>query len=188
MIGRIRALIKKAPPRKDGLEINDAVLEVDCPDPWRNGEDRVCGADATREGFAALIQGDRVQLQQVILNLIVNAVEAMNGAAIAEIADKHQQAEANGVLVAVGRFRSRAGSRQPRPRFRRFLHNQSRRIGYGSIDQPFDCRSSWRSLMGDGKRAARRGLSIHSARTSGRGVVISRPCRHIRPPIAGLRQ
>jgi hypothetical protein len=28
VIGRIRALIKKAPPRKDGMEINEAILEV----------------------------------------------------------------------------------------------------------------------------------------------------------------
>ena len=53
VIGRIRALIKKAPPRKDDLEINEAILEVIALDPWRSGEERRLGADATRGGLAA---------------------------------------------------------------------------------------------------------------------------------------
>ena len=50
-----------------------------------------------------LIEGDRVQLQQVILNLIVNAVEAMSGVAEAarELLISTGQAEPDGVLVAV---------------------------------------------------------------------------------------
>ena len=78
VIGRIRALIKKVPPRKDGLEINEAILEVVA---LAHGE-VVKNSVSLQTQLAAglpLIQGDRVQLQQVILNLIVNAVEAMSG-------------------------------------------------------------------------------------------------------------
>jgi signal transduction histidine kinase len=76
--GRIRALIKKVPPRKDGLEINEAILEVIA---LTRGE-LVKSSVSLQTQLAAglpLIQGDRVQLQQVILNLIINAVEAMSG-------------------------------------------------------------------------------------------------------------
>jgi PAS domain S-box-containing protein len=78
VIGRIRALIKKAPPRKDDLEINEAILEVIA---LTHGE-MVKNGVSLQTQLAAdvpLVQGDRVQLQQVILNLIVNAVEAMSG-------------------------------------------------------------------------------------------------------------
>src|ERR1700730_8811147 len=78
VIGRIRALIKKVPPRKDGLEINEAILEVIA---LAHGE-VVKNGVALQTQLAAglpLVQGDRVQLQQVILNLIINAIEAMSG-------------------------------------------------------------------------------------------------------------
>jgi signal transduction histidine kinase len=78
VIGRIRALIKNVPPRKDCLEINEAILEVIA---LTHGE-VVRNSVSLQTQLAAglpLIQGDRVQLQQVILNLIVNAVEAMSG-------------------------------------------------------------------------------------------------------------
>ncbi len=78
VIGRIRALVNKVPPRKDCLEINEAILEVIA---LTHGE-AVKNSVSLQTQLAAgllLIQGDRVQLQQVILNLIVNAVEAMSG-------------------------------------------------------------------------------------------------------------
>jgi PAS domain S-box-containing protein len=76
--GRIRALIKNAPPRKDELEINEAILEVIA---LTHGE-LVKNGVSLRTQLAAglpLVQGDKVQLQQAILNLIINAVEAMSG-------------------------------------------------------------------------------------------------------------
>jgi C4-dicarboxylate-specific signal transduction histidine kinase len=103
VIGRIRALIKKAPQRKDGLEINDAVLEVIA---LTRGETVKTGVSVQTQLAKGLprIQGDRVQLQQVILNLIVNAVEAMNGAAEGsrKLLISTSKPEPNGVLVAVG--------------------------------------------------------------------------------------
>ena len=78
VIGRIRALIKKAPPRKAGLEINEAILEVIALTRGEVVKNGVSLQTQLAEGLP-LIQGDRVQLQQVILNLIINAVEAMSG-------------------------------------------------------------------------------------------------------------
>lgn len=76
VIGRIRALIKKAPPRKDGLGINEAILEVIALIHGEVVKNGVSVQTQLAEGLP-LIQGDRVQIQQVILNLIINAFEAM---------------------------------------------------------------------------------------------------------------
>jgi C4-dicarboxylate-specific signal transduction histidine kinase len=102
VIGRIRALIKKTPPRKDDLEINEAILEVVA---LTRGEVVKNGISLQTRLAAGLplVQGDRVQLQQVILNLIINAVEAMSGVneeARELLIDTGSEAP-NGVLVAV---------------------------------------------------------------------------------------
>src|SRR5216684_1516584 len=77
VIARIRALIKKAPARKDAFEINEAVLEVI---GLTHGEVMKNNVSVQTQLAEVLppIQGDRIQLQQVILNLMLNAVDAMS--------------------------------------------------------------------------------------------------------------
>ena len=77
VIDRIRALIKKEPPRIDRLDINEAILEVFALTRSEAIKNGVLVRTHLTEGLPA-IQGDRVQLQQVILNLIINAIEAMS--------------------------------------------------------------------------------------------------------------
>jgi C4-dicarboxylate-specific signal transduction histidine kinase len=76
VVGRIRALIKKAPPRKDAVEINDAILEVIALTRTEATDNIVLVRTQLAEGLPR-VRGDRVQLQQVLLNLIINAIEAM---------------------------------------------------------------------------------------------------------------
>jgi PAS domain S-box-containing protein len=80
IVDGLRALIKREPPRKSHLNINEVILDVI----------RLARREATNSGVSIqtrfdddipVIEGDRVQLQQVILNLIMNAVEAMSGMA-----------------------------------------------------------------------------------------------------------
>ena len=76
VVGRIRALIKKAPARKDAVAINDAILEVIALTRTEAANNSVSVRTQLAEGLPR-VQGDRVQLQQVLLNLIINAIEAM---------------------------------------------------------------------------------------------------------------
>jgi len=102
VVDRSRALFKKAPPRKDDLKINEAVLEVIAltqDEVVRHG----VSVEAELSEGLPLIQGDRVQLKQVIINLIINAVEAMSGVAKGSrtlLISTGQEASA-GVLVSV---------------------------------------------------------------------------------------
>jgi PAS domain S-box-containing protein len=102
VVNRIRALINKAPPRKDRLDINEAIREVI---ELTRGEAVGTGVSvqARLADHLPVIHGDRVQLQQVILNLIINAVEAMSGIAEAprELLITTGLAGSGGVLVSV---------------------------------------------------------------------------------------
>ena len=102
VIDRIRALIKKAPPRKDGLKINEAILEVIALTHGEVVKNGVSVQTQLAEGLP-LIQGDRVQLQQVILNLIINAVQAMSGVSDGprELLISTGQEASGGALVSV---------------------------------------------------------------------------------------
>jgi signal transduction histidine kinase len=102
VVDRTRDLIKKAPPRSDRSDINEAIREVIALTRSEAATNRVSVQTALADGLP-LIQGDRVQLQQVILNLIINAVEAMSGVrdGIRELLISTRKVEPSGVLVAV---------------------------------------------------------------------------------------
>jgi len=77
VVGRIRALIKRAPLQRDRFDIHDAIREVV---ELTRGE-ALKNDVSLRMEFAdtvPLVHGDRVQFQQVILNLIINAIEALS--------------------------------------------------------------------------------------------------------------
>jgi len=91
VIGRMRALFKKAPLRKEDVDINGAILEVIALTDGEVVKNGISVQSHLVEGLP-LIQGDRVQLQQVIMNLIINAVEALRSIS---------KDEPDGVLVVV---------------------------------------------------------------------------------------
>jgi C4-dicarboxylate-specific signal transduction histidine kinase len=102
VIQRIRALVKKTEPQMVALDINDVIREAISLEQREMLSQRV---SLRTELASALppVPGDRVQLQQVVINLVMNAVEAM-----APVTDRprdmlirSQQDDANEVLVAV---------------------------------------------------------------------------------------
>jgi PAS domain S-box-containing protein len=102
VIDRIRALVKKAPPRKDRLDINEIILDVVALTRSEVLSHRVSLLTELAMDLSP-VQGDRVQLQQVMLNLIINALEAMSGASeqARELLIGSAKNGSNGVLVAV---------------------------------------------------------------------------------------
>lgn len=78
VLGRIRGHIRKAPPEKGPVDINAAIAEMI---EFTRGQILKSGAriDVQLMEGLPLIEGDRVELQQVLLNLIMNALEAMGG-------------------------------------------------------------------------------------------------------------
>src|SRR6476660_1181026 len=78
VVDRIGSLIKKAPPRKEVVDLNAAILEVTA---LTRSEAVKTGVTVGTQlaGEVPRIQCDRAQLQQAMLNLIVNAIQSMNG-------------------------------------------------------------------------------------------------------------
>jgi PAS domain S-box-containing protein len=77
VIDRIRALVKKVPPRRELLDINEAIREIIALTQTEVQQNRVRLQTRLADDLP-LVPADRVQLQQVIMNLLVNAVEAMS--------------------------------------------------------------------------------------------------------------
>jgi PAS domain S-box-containing protein len=78
VIRRIRALMKRQAPRKEWLDINETILEVIALAQYQLRRSAIL-LDTRLGQDLPFVCGDRVQLQQVLLNLIINAIEAMSG-------------------------------------------------------------------------------------------------------------
>ena len=102
IVNRIRDFSKKAPARKEDLEVNEAIVEIVRLTRAAMSENGVSVKMQLSEGLPRIL-GDRVQLQQVILNLIMNAIEAMSEVKEGprELSITTSKAESDGVLVAV---------------------------------------------------------------------------------------
>jgi PAS domain S-box-containing protein len=103
ILDRIRDHIKKAPPRKECVDLNHAITDVIALAQDAIVKNGVTIQTRLTEGLSD-VQVDRVQLQQVVLNLILNAVEAMGSIeeGVRELSITTKQHEGGGVLVAVG--------------------------------------------------------------------------------------
>jgi C4-dicarboxylate-specific signal transduction histidine kinase len=102
VVDRIGSLIKKAPPRKEVVDLNAAILEVTA---LTHGEALKTGVTMGTQlaDDSPPIRCDRVQLQQVMLNLIVNAIQSMSGLEDGkrELHISTARIEPEGVCVAV---------------------------------------------------------------------------------------
>jgi signal transduction histidine kinase len=102
VVDRIGSLIKKAPPQKKVVDLNAAILEVTA---LTRSEAIKTGVTVSTQLADELprIQCDQVQLQQVMLNLIVNAIQSMSGVADGdrELHISTVSIEPEGICVAV---------------------------------------------------------------------------------------
>jgi C4-dicarboxylate-specific signal transduction histidine kinase len=102
IVDRIGSLIKKAAPRKEVVDLNAAIVEVialTLSEAIKSGV--TVGTQLASE--SPRIQGDQVQLEQVMLNLIVNAIQSMCGVQDGnrELHISTARIEPEGVCVAV---------------------------------------------------------------------------------------
>ncbi len=122
VIRRVRALARKTSIERVALDLNEVIREVTA---LVQGE-LISHAVSLRMELAltpSTILGDRVQLQQVIINLVMNGIEAMQS-----VTERPRE------LVDLGR--------ECKPAVQRLFHHQIQRHGYGTSDLSFDRGSS----------------------------------------------
>jgi PAS domain S-box-containing protein len=102
IIDRIREHVKKVPPRKDRFDLNEGIGEAIVLAQGAIIKNGVSIQTRLTDGLLP-VYGDRVQLQQVVLNLILNAVEAMRSVdtGLRQLLIGTEQSQADGVLVSV---------------------------------------------------------------------------------------
>jgi len=102
VINRIRAFVKRAPPQKVSIDINSGIAEVIASTRGEAVKNGVYVRTNLAHDLPA-IEGDRVQIQQVVLNLILNSIEAMSEFVEGprELVIRTTRTEPDGVLVVV---------------------------------------------------------------------------------------
>jgi len=102
IVGQMRDHIKKAPPRREPFDLNEAIREVIATVRSATDQNRVSVRTHLVDGLSP-VQGDRVQLQQVVLNLILNSVDAMSSDedGARELSISAKQVQPGDILVAV---------------------------------------------------------------------------------------
>jgi C4-dicarboxylate-specific signal transduction histidine kinase len=101
IINRIRLLFKKDTPQREIVDVNEVIQETIV---LLRGETTRYSISVRTELAADLpqVMGDRVQLQQVLMNLTINGIEAMRDVdGTRELAIKSERAETEPVLVSV---------------------------------------------------------------------------------------
>ena len=165
VVQRIRNLVKKAPLPDDRVDINaviQEIIELTRSEATKNG---VLMRTELADGLP-LVRGDRVELLQVILNLVLNAVEAMSALTEGprELQIVTSRTESNHVLIAVLDTGPGLVPAAEKNLFKAFHTTKQNRLGLGlSI-----CRSIVESRadanVGERQCARWRRLSIHTAR------------------------
>ena len=102
VISGLRAIVKKVPPRTTNFDINEAIREVIVIIRGEAAKSVISVMTQLAEDLP-LVQGDRVRVQQVTLNLIINAIEAMSAVddGTRELLISTEQNQGGGVLIAV---------------------------------------------------------------------------------------
>jgi PAS domain S-box-containing protein len=132
IVNRIREFSKKAPTQSGDLEINQAILEIMRLARSAMSEHGVFAKMQLSEGLPRIL-GDKVQLQQVILNLIMNAVEAMSEVAEGslELVISTSEIESGSVLVAVKDSGPGLSQADPERLFEAFYTTKTSGLGMG---------------------------------------------------------
>ena len=177
IVGGIRAHMKKAPPRYDRFDLNETISEVIVMVRSAIEKNGVAVSTRFTPGLL-LVRGDRVQLQQVIVNLILNAIEAMSAVekGARKLSISTERSQSGGVLVAIRDSGHGHRCGKNRASLPALLHHQGKRYGNGAVDLPVHYRRPWGPTMGRGQSTRRRAVPIHVA--AGHRLMNSPPAAH----------
>jgi PAS domain S-box-containing protein len=129
---RVRALLNRTDTQKTPLDINDVVNEAITLVQHEVAGHRVSMRTELADALP-LVNGDRIQLQQVIINLVTNGIEAMQAVAASprDLLIRTQRDEAQHVVVAVTDCGVGIGAENADQLFKPFFTTKSSGMGMG---------------------------------------------------------
>ena len=162
IIQRVRALCRKSDPHLVSLDLNE-LIEDTIRLVQRELRDQ--GITLQKDLCTAIpaVRGDRVEIQQVLINLVMNGMEAM--AAVDRTRPQSPDPISPGRRSGSG---CRAGCRhrdrrsEHRSAVQLVLHDQAQWARNGTFDLPLDHRSTRRETMGLAECRSRRHLPVHA--------------------------
>ena len=159
VVRRVRALAQQRTLELQPLEVNDVVLDAV----------RLLQADAERRSMSfdlilrtvPMVGGDRVQLQQVLIDLLMNAMDSM----VEMLPARRRVSASYAPNHRIGRdlcqrLRPRYSAGKPTTFVRIVLHDEGTWCGYRTLDRALDRGSPWR--YGSRSKWRRRRYGIHS--------------------------
>jgi signal transduction histidine kinase len=167
VLAGMRAMLKRdhtAPPLTD-VDVNTVIHIVE----------RIARGDANLHNVTvhldlsadvAPVMGHSVQLQQVILNLMLNAFSAMNGSRARRLVVRTKSIDQSHVLIEVQDSGTGIDADELDSIFRSLHHHQARRTRHGPVDLPIDHRAPRRQDIGREQSRSRRDVLDHPAAAS----------------------
>jgi len=133
------------------------------------------GVSLSRELGSALpeVLGDRVQLQQVLMNLLMNGIQATSAVTGRrhKLRIRSQEHGPDHILVAVEDTGTGIEPQDVDRLFQRLLHDKAGRPRHRPVDLPVDCRATRRQHMGDSEFRGGQHVSVYVARAWGDVIV-----------------
>jgi C4-dicarboxylate-specific signal transduction histidine kinase len=130
IIAKIRALAKNAAPQMAALDVND-VIEETLAIVQRELHDHGVVLQQDLAAEAAIVTGDRIQLQQVIINLIKNSIEAMANAATRELVIRSSRSDNDRIVLEVRDSGAGVDPAEINKLFEPFFTTKSKGLGMG---------------------------------------------------------
>ena len=130
IIAKIRALAKNSAPQIAALDVNDVIQEAVAL-VQRELDDHGVVLHQDLAAGAANVPGDRIQLQQVIINLVKNSIDAMENVAKREIIIRSSRSENNRIVVEVRNSGAGVDPVEINKLFQPFFTTKSKGLGIG---------------------------------------------------------
>ena len=130
IIAKIRALAKNSAPQIAALDVNDVIQEAVAL-VQRELDDHGVVLHQDLAAGAANVPGDRIQLQQVIINLVKNSIDAMENVAKREIIIRSSRSENNRIVVEVRDSGAGVDPVEINKLFQPFFTTKSKGLGIG---------------------------------------------------------
>ena len=151
VIARIRALLRKGRPSNTLLNLNEVIQEIVT---LTQAELQGVTLQSNLDDALPAVSADRVQLQQVMLNLVTNAAEAMKSSRVRMLRIQTQLDPNRMALVIIEDSGVGLNPRQINQIFEPFYTTKTEATWPGTFHQPIHHRGAWREGFGPKRELA----------------------------------